>query len=103
MPSLSQGQTPIGMSGEYIGQSQNGCLPNITGSIGTAESHNAVSGAFYDGTTSGGLYHRANSDGKVVQTIDFNASRSNSIYGNGWFDGTKVIPAGTGVSYIIKY
>ena len=57
-------------------------LPNITGSIGKAESHNAVSGVFYDGTTPSGWYHRANSDGKSVQTIDFDASRSSSIYGN---------------------
>lgn len=54
-------------------------LPNITGSIGSAESHNGVSGCFYDGSARSGLFHRANSG---TQTdINFDASRSSSIYG----------------------
>lgn len=93
------------MSGEYIGQSQNGCLPNITGWIydgyGSYMSMEA-SGAFYwSGSTA--RQARGEDSGSHPYITNFDASRSNSIYGNGWFSGTKVIPAGTGVSYIIKY
>lgn len=99
------------MSGEYIGKSQNGCLPNITGvynrhsGYGNIVSDNTSSGAFYFDTStawSGKSVHPSDSN-YSVNNVKFDASRSNSIYGSGWFSGTKVIPAGTGVSYIIKY
>lgn len=100
LPSLTQGQTPIGMTGEYIGKSTNGVLPNITGYI-APNSNVTYGGAFYyDGNeSSNGYGSHVSSHAK----IGFDASRSSSIYGNGWYDGTKVIPAGSGVSYIIKY
>lgn len=102
LPSLSQGQTPIGMTGEYIGKSTNGVLPNITGGFTTDSNGGAFSdGAFYAGETSGSNGYGSHVIG--LRAIYLDASRSSSIYGNGWYAGTKVIPAGSGVSYIIKY
>ena len=89
------------MSGSYIGKTSDGVLPNITGSIGSAESHNGVSGAFYNGSNRSGLFHRANQG--TAADINFSASRSSSIYGSGWFDGTRVVPASVGMNYCIKY
>ena len=47
---------------------------NITGSIGSAESHNGVSGAFYNGSNRSGLFHRANNG--TVADINFNAANT---------------------------
>lgn len=56
-------------------------VPNITGSIGPAESQNGVSGAFKTGSNVSGKFHRANT-GSTEKAIDFDVSLSNSIYGN---------------------
>ena len=99
------------MTGEYIGKSTNGVLPNITGGIDAGYSGNSnFLGLFNNGSgcfaVSGNYNQRYPSplSGGVNYTgMSFDASRSSSIYGNGWYDGKKVIPAGSGVSYIIKY
>ena len=94
------------MSGEYIGKSQNGCLPNITGRFVGGDVRTNIDGqpqycdgAFTETQTPAGWA----GGGNRFSQVSFDASRSSSIYGNGWFSGTKVIPAGIGVSYIIKY
>ena len=83
----------------YIGQTTPGVLPNITGSFKGSIGQNA-DGAFYtaDGGTDG-YGSQVHSEPRVY----FDASRSNSIYGNGWFSAERVIPNGVGVAYIIKY
>lgn len=103
LPNLQGGRTPVGMTGEYVGKSTNGVLPNITGSLFGAKGGSNPSGTgaiavypqSYEGTygSGGGQYYN----------WDFNASRSNSMYGNGWFNGEKVIPASVGMTYCIKY
>lgn len=47
---------------------------NITGSIGGAESHNGVSGAFYNGSNRSGMFHRANNG--TAADINFDASKT---------------------------
>lgn len=96
------------MTGEYIGKSTNGVLPNITGSFGNgAEYRNPgnltnATGAFSSLGTAYGRDSDGGGSGRAYG-LSFDASRCSSIYGHGWYDGTKVIPAGSGVSYIIKY
>ena len=102
LPNLT-GRVPLGMLGSYVGQSSNGCLPNITGSLTGAKGASnpsgtgaiAVYGRSYEGTygSGGGQYY----------SWDFNAARSNSMYGSGWFDGERVVPASVGMTYCIKY
>ena len=102
LPDLT-GRVPLGMLGSYVGQSSNGVLPNITGSLYGAKGGSnpsgtgaiAVYGQNYEGTygSGGGQYY----------SWDFNAARSNSMYGNGWFDGARVIPSSVGMTYCIKY
>lgn len=71
----------VGARGAVGGYVEPG-LPNVTGSIGFAESHNGVSGSFYVGDlTTSGYFHRANT-GSGHEAIDLDASRSSSIYGN---------------------
>ena len=89
-------------SGLTYGESSTGNLPNITGAIGYAESHRGVSGCFYDGATEGsGYYHRANT-GSGKANINFDASRSSSIYGR-YSDVDKVLPSFITMHYIIKH
>lgn len=75
-------RTKFGFTGlrDTVGKYVAPGLPNITGSIGYAESVGGVSGVFYKGGSSGGNFLRANS-GSQQQTL-FDASQSNSIYDN---------------------
>jgi microcystin-dependent protein len=105
LPDLN-GRVPFGMFGEYIGKSTNGVLPNITGNI------NGISEEFAQMGTASGAFRKENNITQNTPTfsgdgnsgvISFNASRSNSIYGNGWFGGERVVPASVGMTYCIKY
>lgn len=99
------------MQGSYIGQTSNGVLPNITGtSDATAAGYNDYviswinsAGAFYgvSYTTSHGV-GGGGSHGSTMR-LGFDANRSNSMYGGGWFDGTRVVPSSVGMNYCIKY
>ena len=99
------------MQGSYIGQTSNGVLPNITGSFYNAfgglivgfGDQTVKSGAFY--TTSLGTYKvMKNSDGNAAAyAMNFSANRSNSMYGNGWYSGGRVVPSSVGMNYYIKY
>jgi hypothetical protein len=105
LPSLSQGQTPIGMSGEYIGKSTQGTLPNISLQF-DAEStvgYNTLGGMMQSKTQLDYYGLDGGNRGMSVFRYSGSANHQNSIYGSGWYNGTKVIPAGSGVSYIIKY
>lgn len=97
------GRVPLGMVSSYVGQSSNGVLPNITGSFygGKGASNPNATGAIavykqsYEGIygSGGGQYYN----------WDIDASRSSYIYGGGWYDGTRVVPASVGMTYCIKY
>lgn len=92
------------MLGSYIGQTSNGVLPNITGKLANyaIQGINA-SGAFTAvDTTSSSAYDSSNHS-RQASNASFDASRSNSIYGGGWFDGTRVVPSSVGMNYCIKY
>lgn len=102
LPNLQDGRVPVGMSGDYVGQSTNGTLPNITGSIAGAGGGNySASGAFTSSPSNSQGW--GNASGTNSFNFSFNASRSSSIYGYGWFGGEKVIPASVGMTYCIKY
>ena len=95
------------MADEYMGQTTNGVLPNITGSI-NAPSNTVdgqgigVSGAFYGtGSTSTPWYYANTHTG--IQLAGFNAARSSTIYGHGWYSGERVVPASVGMKFVIKY
>ena len=94
--------------GEYIGKDTSGVLPNITGAFSSSVDSNALvsslSGAFY-GTTNWiwcigtqGTYQ-----GNYINPVYFSAHNSNSMYGSGWFDGDRVVPASIGMMFSIKY
>lgn len=90
------------MTGSYIGQNTNGVLPNITGRLGMNIGYYSPSGSFYVITDAINI-PVATYEGRSIYDTGFNASRSSPIYGQGWFDGTKVVPASVGMYYIIKY
>jgi hypothetical protein len=94
------------MSWEYMGQTKNGILPNITGNIRpTVENtNNAYSdGAFYHGNQSVSSV-TATWQARNTALFTFNASRCSSLYNNGdWYGGGKVIPSCIAMYYIIKY
>ena len=101
LPNLT-GRVPLGMDSSYVGQSTNGVLPNITGECG-AGGRGII-------TTASGCFQITEKKGTVSTNtpnergnIIFNASLSNSMYGNGWFDGTRVVPSSVGMTYCIKY
>lgn len=105
LPNLIDGRVPFGMPSDYIGQTTEGVLPNITGTWQDYDNNNGWSepwGAFkVESTTSAG---EIGSDyGFYRRLISFDANRSNPMYGSGWFDGSKVIPASVGMTYCIKY
>lgn len=113
MPNLT-GRVPFGMDSSYIGQSTDGVLPNITGTwhapsvSGSARPPvlNNGTGAVYtnDGTYIESDYAVSSTNSyRSYHQQGFDASRSSSIYGNGWFNGTRVVPASVGMTYCIKY
>ena len=85
----------MGIQGSYIGQTSNGVLPNITGSAGVyslqRNASSTQSGALYN--TGATYYGYGSSTNNTGLTVNIDASRSSSIYGAGWFDGTRVVPA----------
>lgn len=90
------------MRGVYIGQTSNGVLPNITGTFYIdVYGGGQPTGAF----TRDSNYNVPNHQNWAAEgwRMVFDASRSNSMYGNGWFDGTRVVPSSVGMSYCIKY
>ena len=95
------------MWGEYIGQTVNGVLPNIYGQIDFLKSASNSSagrnGAFSNSYTKSGANYGGGTSNYSSFVLDFNASLSNGIYGNGWFNGERVIPASVGMLYAIKY
>lgn len=70
-------------------------LPNITGSTG-AQTEASPSGAFYG---SGSYTRREPWEGSGIAIANFDASRSNGIYGNS----STVQPASVTMRYYIKY
>lgn len=107
LPNLT-GRVPLGMDGSYVGKSTNGVLPNITGAFGVYGQVSVIcntEGAFYfnNDRNSGGTDSGWGSGSNNRGLGRFNASRSSSIYGSGWFDGTRVVPASVGMTYCIKY
>lgn len=88
------------MSGSYIGQSTIGCLPDHTHNppywTNDSSGHHAL-GDYPNGHVPNDAKPNIYGYGKPT------SGASDSIYGNGWYSGAKVVPAGTGVSYIIKY
>ena len=100
------GRVPFGMDGNYVGQTTNGVLPNITGNL------NGISEEFAQMGTASGAFRKENNITQNSPTfsgngnsgvVSFNASRSNSMYGNGWFSGERVVPSSVGMTYCIKY
>jgi len=90
-------------NGGTVGTSIAAGLPNITGTLQPiatdrgATGFEAKSGAFTN-STNASHSGAATSDSSYRATIDFNASKSNSIYGNS----TTVQPPAVCVNYIIK-
>ena len=81
--------------GSNLGEYQADGLPNITGEFGSGETYYGA-GAFYqNGDISGGTAVGGVKDSK----ISFNASRSNSIYGNS----NQVQPKSVSIIPILKY
>ena len=109
------GRVPFGMNVQNVGQSTNGGLPNITanfvqGNYGyqsQATIDQYISGAVRYTYKSGsqGLYSGGEGSGgqSTAMPATFDASRSNSMYGNSWYDGTRVVPASVFMTYCIKY
>ena len=96
------------MSSEYISQTKDGVLPNITGTL----SHSRLSkdSAGYTGAFTGSEYSPFNFANNISTasdisiTYNFDASRCSSLYNNNdWYSGTKVIPSCIAMYYIIKY
>ena len=87
-----------GTSESYIGQTTEGEVPNINGSIGFGSTDGTapVSGAFYNGSSIQGI--RGN--GSNVKNITFDAKRVSNLYVDGV---TKVKAASLYMSYVIKY
>jgi hypothetical protein len=93
------------MVGEFIGKNTSGVLPNIEGGLGSAGA-----GAFQT-RQSNGAFRSDDSYGYYIQgkagdgsaTFSFKASWSNLIYGHGWYDGDRVVPASVGMMFVIKY
>ena len=88
-----------------IGQNIEAGLPNITGQFPTVRKgkNSAIiewpNGAFYNiGTASGNFYSQGGADDWVM-AVDFQASRSSSIYGKS----NTVQPSAIIVNYFIKY
>lgn len=102
LPNLIDGRVPFGMAGDYVGQSTEGVLPNITGQFATSGTNQSGSGAIWYTQVSTGAQGWSGTGASNGQW-DFNANRSNSMYGSGWFEGRKVVPASVGMSYCIKY
>lgn len=113
LPNLT-GRVPLGMDASYVGQSTNGVLPNITATWHTVSaSGTARQPVVYNGT--GAVYTNdstyiessyalsATNSYRCYHEQGFNASRSNSMYGNGWFSGERVVPSSVGMTYCIKY
>lgn len=81
------------MDGQYIGQKQKGCLPDHRHTVSA-----------YNHWNGGGTSYFYQEDGNVLVTLNTTyASASNSMYGNGWFSGDRVVPASLGVPFIIRY
>lgn len=82
-----------------IGASDNGALPNITGSISSVAYSKQSNGALL--IDSLGSYNQSGASAslKGATTIRLNASNSNSIYGTS----TIVRPKGVNMMYAIKY
>lgn len=98
------GRVPFGMTSEYIGQSSNGVLPNITGKLANyAIQGTDASGAFAAVDTVSSSAYDSSNHSRQASNASFDASRSNSIYGNGWYSGARVVPASIGMTYCIKY
>lgn len=96
------GRVPLGMDSAYIGQVTNGVLPNILGEFYTRSVANP-SGAFYYEASTASNPAGTGASATTVARVAFNAGRYSSIYGYGWYDGTRVIPASIGMTYCIKY
>lgn len=83
LPNL-MGKVPWGTSSQ-VGTEMKAGLPNITGflgdSYGPSGSFWAVSGAFR-GREAGKRFYRNEDNNSATMNVDFNASWSNSIYGN---------------------
>jgi microcystin-dependent protein len=111
------GRVPFGMDGQYVGQSTNGVLPNITGDFGSVTYltkyntndpqmyANGAMGIVDRAALNNEYSHVTSSQGSNRKVFGYtlNAGRSNSIYAGGWFDGTRVVPASVGMTYYIKY
>lgn len=96
------GYLPLGMDSSYVGHVTNGVLPNILGEFYTRSVANP-SGAFrYEASTASNPAGSGSAATDVAR-VSFNAARYSSIYGNGWYEGTRVIPASVGMTYCIKY
>lgn len=102
LPNLIDGRVPFGMPSNYVGQSTEGVLPNITGQFATSGTNQSGSGAIWYTQASTGAQGWSGT-GASNGRWDFNANRSNSMYGGGWFEGRKVVPASVGMTYCIKY
>lgn len=102
------GRTIFGMAGKYIGKTTQGVLPNIKGSVnnvqGAVMTIDSNYGKCFNESyiSSGWTYYNAANPGNRVN-INFNAGLHNNIYGRGWYDGGRVVPASVGMMYIIKY
>lgn len=100
------------MTGEYIGETTPGVLPNITGytSLSSNGSSNYLGGFVMTGGSLYGTSEVSSSSGQGGgknhtngKRLRIDASRSSSIYGSGWFNGDRVVPASIGLAFIIKY
>ena len=94
------------MEESYIGQITRGVLPNIKGNIGIKNQGGAGftdhTGAFYASFTAKYATVTGSST-EATGNAAFDAGRSSSVYGNGWFNGERVVPASVGMTYCIKY
>jgi hypothetical protein len=99
LPNLT-GRVPFGMWGEFIGQTTDGTLPNITGTAGIYWTQAEATGAFFVDTVH---KNSEKNDPHGHNNLGFDASRSSSLYGNGWYSGARVIPASVGMNYCVKY
>ena len=104
LPNLNNGSFLEGSN--TAGTVKSAGLPNITGSIGAAVDtykYATVSGCFLNTTTDNSnqeLYDRSDSGGAAqFGYLDFNASKSNVIYGKS----TTVQPKSVTVKFCIKY
>ena len=104
LPNLQVGRVPVGMDGAYVGQSTKGVLPNITAYWGsTIAQDQSYGGAVVQDTPYNTAWWYGATAVPRGARFSFDAQRVNAIYGSGWFDGTKVIPASVGMTYCIKY